>query len=134
DMSFSGTASRGAASITPIVANTSWDVSVPLTTDGTVIATIQSGKAQDAAGNTNNASTSTDNTITRDTTPPDTTITAKPTNPSTDVNPSFSFTATQTPATFECMLDAGAWVSCASPQPYANLGTGSHTFSVRATD
>jgi len=32
------------------------------------------------------------------------------------------------------MLDNGAWTPCSSPQPYANLGAASHTFSVRATD
>src|SRR5687768_18434676 len=35
-----------------------------MTTDGTVIATIAAGGARDAAGNTNTASTSTDNSVT----------------------------------------------------------------------
>ena len=82
DISFSGTASRGSVTITPIVANVSWDVTVPLTSDGTVIASVASGTATDLAGNSNKASTSTDNTITYDTTAPDTTIVTKPTNPS----------------------------------------------------
>jgi hypothetical protein len=133
-LSFSGTANRGSPTLTPILANLSWDVSVPLSSNGTVIATIGSGKVTDLAGNSNNSSTSTDNTITYDTVAPDTTITGKPTNPSNDPNPIFSFTSTQTPATFECKLDAGSWTSCSSPQPYASLASISHTFSVRATD
>jgi hypothetical protein len=42
-----------------------------MTGDGTVIASIASGKAHDAAGNGNNASTSTDNSVVYDQTPPD---------------------------------------------------------------
>src|SRR5439155_1310666 len=45
-----------------------------LTTGGTVIATIPAGGATDAAGNGNTASTSTDNTVTFDPTPPTVTI------------------------------------------------------------
>ena len=41
-----------------------------MTSDGTVIAAIAAGVATDAAGNTNTASTSTDNTVTRDATAP----------------------------------------------------------------
>src|SRR5205823_2097748 len=46
-----------------------------LTTGGTVIATIPAGGATDAAGNGNTASTSTDNTVTFDPTPPTVPIT-----------------------------------------------------------
>jgi nitrogen fixation protein FixH len=42
--------------------------------DGTVIASIAAGKAKDLAGNNNTASTSTDNTVTYDITPPEVTI------------------------------------------------------------
>src|SRR5205823_7111817 len=45
-----------------------------LTTGGTVIATIPAGGATDAAGNGNTASTSTDNTVTVDPSPPVTSI------------------------------------------------------------
>ena len=133
DISFSGTAGRGTATITPNGTN-SWDVTVPLTSDGTVIATIAAGKVTDLANNPNTASTSTDNSITYDTTAPDTTIVTKPTNPSNDFNPQFTFTSTQTPSTFECKLDAGAFAACTTPKAYSNLSSGSHTFSVRATD
>ncbi len=45
----------------------------------------------------------------------------------------FSFTA-EAGATFECRLDAGSWVTCASPKTYGALTDGSHTFDVRAID
>jgi hypothetical protein len=45
-----------------------------MTGDGTVIATIATNKAQDTAGNTNAASTSTDNTVTYDKTAPTVTV------------------------------------------------------------
>ena len=34
----------------------------------------------------------------------------------------------------ECMLDAGSWLNCTSPQTYSGLAEGSHTFKVRAVD
>src|SRR5438477_6212238 len=45
-----------------------------MTTDGTVLASIPAGVAQDAAGNLNTASTSTDNSVSFDATPPTVTI------------------------------------------------------------
>ncbi|MGZ6793084.1 MAG: hypothetical protein ACXVFV_09030, partial [Mycobacteriales bacterium] len=69
-----------------------------------------------------------------DTTPPDTSITSAPADPSTSTSASFAFTATESGSTFECRLDAGAYAACTSPKAYSALTTGSHTFSVRATD
>jgi len=37
-------------------------------------------------------------------------------------------------ATFECQLDGSAWQPCSSPQSYANLVMGPHTFAVRVRD
>ena len=45
----------------------------------------------------------------------------------------FSFSADEA-ASFSCSLDGGAWTSCASPTTYSDLGSGWHTFAVRATD
>src|SRR3954452_18375677 len=45
-----------------------------MTANGTVIATVPAGGAADGAGNTNNASTSTDNTVTWDATRPTVTV------------------------------------------------------------
>ncbi len=65
-----------------------------------------------------------------DSTPPETTITDGA-NDSTSAT--FTFAASE-PATFECALDGAPFSSCSSPQAYAGLAAGAHTFSVRATD
>ena len=86
--------------------------------------------AMDAAGNTGTASI----TVNRDTIAPDTTIASSPANPTTLTSATFTFTATEPGSTFECKLDAGAFVSCVSGQTYSGLSLGSHTFQVRAID
>jgi CSLREA domain-containing protein/uncharacterized repeat protein (TIGR01451 family) len=66
DVTLSGTAGATSATVTEIAPNdgTTYDVAVSgMTTSGTVIATIPAGVAQDAAGNGNNANTSTDNSV-----------------------------------------------------------------------
>ncbi len=69
DVTLSGTAGATTAAVTG--SGTTYNVAVSgMTTDGTVIATIAADKAQDLAGNGNTASTSTDNTVTYDTTKP----------------------------------------------------------------
>lgn len=72
--------------------------------------------------------------VTQDTTPPDTLITAAPASLTNSQSATFVFTATETPATFECSLDAAAFTACTSPRTYAGLADGGHTFRVRATD
>lgn len=69
-----------------------------------------------------------------DATPPQTTITANPPSSTNSTSPSFSFTSSEGSSTFECSLDGGPIGSCSSPTNYADLGEGSHTFSVRAID
>ena len=67
--------------------------------------------------------------------PPDTSITVKPADPNNDATPDFEFTATETPATFECNVDGAGWASCATPLTVSPaLGDGSRTVEVRATD
>jgi hypothetical protein len=46
---------------------------------------------------------------------------------------SFSFSSNETGSTFMCMLDKGAFLSCASPKAY-KVKPGKHTFSVEATN
>ena len=87
DVSFAGTAG-GAKTGTVSGGPTIYTVTTTgMTTSGTVIATILANRATDLAGNTNAASTSTDNTVTWDVTPPTVTINqaaaqADPTNAS----------------------------------------------------
>src|SRR5204863_476778 len=75
DVSIAGTAG---GTKTVVVTNSgddkTFDVAVAGMTDGTVIATIPAGGVSDPAGNANAASTSTDNTVTYDTTAPTVTI------------------------------------------------------------
>ncbi|MEJ0021248.1 MAG: fibronectin type III domain-containing protein [Candidatus Doudnabacteria bacterium] len=68
DVNFSGTATVGKPYLSGYSAT--FKIYVPVKTSGTVIATIPAGIATDKAGNSNAASTSTDNTITFDNTPP----------------------------------------------------------------
>ena len=64
DVTIGGTAG-GTKTVTVTGGGATYTVAVSgMTTDGTVIATIAAGVAQDAAGNANTASTSTDNTVT----------------------------------------------------------------------
>jgi hypothetical protein len=96
DVTLSGTANATTATVTG--SGTTYNVAVSgMTGDGTVIATVAAGKAHDAAGNGNLASTSTDNTVTYDTTPPAiSNFTVSP-NP-VAVNTSFTISATFTDA------------------------------------
>src|SRR5207249_6368693 len=80
DVSLSGSAGATTASVTG--SGTTYNVAVSgMSSDGTVIATVPAGAnspstsgAQDAAGNGNSGSTSSDNTVTYDTTKPTVTI------------------------------------------------------------
>ncbi len=69
-----------------------------------------------------------------DITPPDTNITKSPSSAASSAMAEFSFTATETEASFECSLDGSAFVSCTSPANYEDLTVGDHTFKVRAID
>jgi len=75
-------------------------------------------------------------TWTIDITPPETLITSQPSNPFglTAVSFDFSCTDAHTPCTFQCKLDSGSTVDCASPATYSGLSAGSHTFQVQGTD
>ena len=76
DVSVGGTATTGAVTVTEIAPNddTTFEVSIVVTADGTVIPTIPAGGIEDLAGNTNTASTSTDNSVTVDISKPDVTV------------------------------------------------------------
>jgi hypothetical protein len=95
-------------------------------------------RATDAAGNTDASPATRSFTVSTapapDTTAPDTTIGSGPANPTTSTSASFAFTSSEAGSTFACKLDTGAYAACTSPKAYSPLSTGSHTFSVRATD
>jgi hypothetical protein len=88
-------------------------------------------RATDAAGNTEASPATHGWTI--DTVAPQTTIESAPANPSQSSNASLTFAADEA-ARFECSLDDAAYAPCTSPQAYAALADGPHTFAVRATD
>jgi len=89
-------------------------------------------RATDGVGNTDASPASFDWQV--DLTPPDTTLSSGPDSLTNVTSASFVFTATETGSTFECALDSGAYVTCASPKIYSGLGEGSHDFRVRAID
>lgn len=68
-----------------------------------------------------------------DTTPPDTIVDYGPSGTVVSSTATFTFHATETPATFECRLEGG-WAACTSPKTYSGLADGPYTFRVRATD
>jgi hypothetical protein len=63
---------------------------------------------------------------------PDTVISPGRTTVSSSSTAVFRFGSTLIPSTFECSLDGGPWLACASPQRYTGLVGGRHAFAVRA--
>jgi parallel beta-helix repeat protein len=64
----------------------------------------------------------------------DTTIDSGPDNPTTSTSATFTFSANDPGATFECALDDASFAACASPVELSGLAVGAHTFEVRAID
>jgi hypothetical protein len=92
-------------------------------------------RAVDAAGNVQQPPSERRWTIVAaDTAAPETTIDSGPSGTVTSSSASLAFSASEANATFACRLDASAWVSCSSPQSYAALAAGEHSFEVRASD
>jgi len=89
-------------------------------------------RATDAAGNTDATPASFNWDI--DLTPPDTTITDSPADPTNLTDASFQFTSSEAGSTFQCSIDSGALTDCTSPDDYAGLAAGNHSFEVTATD
>ncbi|MDA0181841.1 Ig-like domain-containing protein [Solirubrobacter phytolaccae] len=88
-------------------------------------------RAVDAAGNLD--ATPASRTWIVDTVAPTATIDASPPR-TNDTTPSFTFTANEAGATFQCRTDAGTFALCTSPYTTATLAEGSHTVEVRAID
>ncbi|WP_240357922.1 Ig-like domain-containing protein [Myxococcus vastator] len=89
-------------------------------------------RAVDAAGNID--ATPASRTWTVDTSAPDTSIVSGPSGTTSSANAAFTFTATESPATFECSLDGATFAACASPTSFTGLAEGTHSFAVRARD
>jgi hypothetical protein len=64
--------------------------------------------------------------------PPNTTITKPPKRKGTDTTPTIAFTASVSPATFQCRVDDKPYAPCTSPHTTARLKRGRHTFDVFA--
>jgi hypothetical protein len=60
------------------------------------------------------------------------TITGHPDNPAIATDATFTFSA-DAPARLQCSLDAAPLASCSSPQSYAGLALGNHSFTVKGT-
>jgi hypothetical protein len=73
-------------------------------------------------------------TAASDTTPPETSIDSGPSGTVGSSSATFAFSSNESGSSFECKLDNGSFAACASPQNYAGLSDGPHTFSVRAKD
>ncbi|HEV3477814.1 MAG TPA: DNRLRE domain-containing protein, partial [Gaiellaceae bacterium] len=69
-----------------------------------------------------------------DQTPPESVISSGPSATTTSTGATFSFLSPEAGSTFQCALDAAAFVACSSPVSYSNLAAGQHTFRVRAVD
>jgi hypothetical protein len=121
-VTYSATAADGATPITPACTPPSGSTFSLGTTSVSCTAT-------DAAGNTASGSF---NVVVQDTTPPTVSISSGPSGTVANATASFSFTANE--GSLACALDGASFASCSSPQAYAGLGDGSHTFRVRATD
>lgn len=65
---------------------------------------------------------------------PDTLILSHPSATTSVRTGTFEFEASDTPATFQCSLDGGAYAACTSPYITSTLDYGSHTFGVKATN
>jgi serine/threonine protein kinase len=63
---------------------------------------------------------------------PDVTISSGPSGTVADAAATFEFSSGDATATFECSLDIAEFTSCTSPQTYADLTNGQHTFQVQA--
>ena len=62
----------------------------------------------------------------------DATITSRPANPTSERSANFVFTGSGGATSFECSLDGAIFAPCTSPKSYSGLGSGEHTFLVRA--
>jgi hypothetical protein len=89
-------------------------------------------RVRDAVGNFD--PTPSTRTWTVDLDPPETTIDSGPAGMVRIASASFTFSANELGVIYTCSLDGSPMAACTSPQNFANLGQGAHTFSVTARD
>jgi sugar lactone lactonase YvrE len=65
---------------------------------------------------------------------PDTTFTNGPATATSETDATFTFTANEPGATFECHVDVGVFAPCSSGDTFGGNAEGSHTMYVQATD
>ncbi len=104
-------------------------VSYNLLTDGSHTFTVA---ATDLAGNVGASPASASWVV--DTIAPASTISEQPAALSSSPSASFAFNSDEAGSSFECRLDGAAFVPCGGSASYNELGEGSHTFEVQATD
>jgi parallel beta-helix repeat protein len=90
-------------------------------------------RAIDAAGNVD-ATPATRTWTVVDVIAPDTSIDTTPADPTSSTSATFTFSADEAGATYECALDGADYSACTSPVTYNGLAVGAHTFRVRAVD
>jgi hypothetical protein len=72
--------------------------------------------------------------LSADPTPVQATILSGPSALTEDTSATFTFSANESGATFECALDGGVFMPCPSPMLYTGMGLGSHALTVHAVD
>ena len=103
--------------------------------DGDVIAAVRAAAALDTSNQPNSASSSADNAVHYDVTPPDTSLTSPAAGTITHSSqPVFAFSSADTSATFECRILPAEFVACTSGYAPDALDDGDYTFEVRAVD
>ncbi len=93
DVTLGGGASATVSNIIDSGDYMTYTVTVAVTSDGTVTASIPAGAATDLAGNGNAASTSTDNSVTYDKTPPNAPNVTGPASPTTNTTPTWTWSS-----------------------------------------
>ncbi len=135
DVDFTGSTTPGTLTASISGSGATYTVSVSgMTGDGIVAVSIPAGVAQDSEGNLNNQSTSTDNTVAYDVTPPDTNMASTPASVNNETRAEFAFSSPEDTAVFECAIDEDEYGTCISPLIYLDLLEGDHLFQVHAKD
>jgi len=100
--------------------------------DGDISASVIENAAQDAAGNSSVGSTSIDNTVTIDQTPPETMFSGGP--PAITNATSATFVLPNDDNAYTCTLDSGTPTACTESYSVTGLAEGAHTVTIIATD